>query len=191
MIEEYRFSITPGPQMTSNVKDIYKKWTQMEIRADLDDRRTDMVNVFMHLTSDFNVSSGIRSNNAFLGNRVYVVGRRQYDKRGCVGTHKFEHVYHADDLREVVDVLHDDCYTVYAVDNVMELSPREFWDVDYPRKSAFVYGEEQRGLSKDEIRLCDDMVYVSMPGSVRSLNVACAASVIMAEYSRQHRNAYR
>ena len=173
--------------MSANVQEIYKAHTQAEIRADLDERRTEMVSVFMNLSHDFNVASGIRSNNAFLGSEVYIVGRRQYDKRGCVGTYKYEHVFHADTLAELVDMLHGRGYTVFAVDNVPEFSPSSYWDVELPTKSAFVYGEEQRGLSSEDVSLCDACIYVEMPGSVRSLNVACAASVIMAEYSRRHR----
>jgi tRNA G18 (ribose-2'-O)-methylase SpoU len=187
MIEPYHININPRPDMSANVKDMYKESTAAEIRADLDTRRTGLVNVFQNLTSDFNLSSGIRSNNAFCGRRVYVVGRRRYDRRGTVGTYHYEHVYHADGFGEVLKELHDDGYVVFAVDNVMRYHPKSIWDVRLPYKSAFVYGEERRGLSDDVIEACDGMVFVENPGSVRSMNVACAASCVMMEYARQHR----
>lgn len=171
----------------ANVADMYKTWTVNEIRADLDSRRTKLVNVCMNLTNDFNKASVIRANNAFLGNEVYIVGRRKYNRMGTVGTHKYEHVKSADNLHEVIESLHEDGYTVYAVDNIESYNPKNIWDVDFPEKSAFVYGEEGLGLSQESIDLCDDMVYISQYGSVRSLNVACAATAIMSEYSRQHR----
>lgn len=170
-----------------NVVDFYKEATVAEIRADLDTRRTPLVNVCMNLTKDFNKGSVIRANNAFSGKHVYLVGSRRYNRVGAVGTHNYEHVSSADTLSEVVELLKADGYTVYAVDNLEEYSPQNIWDVEFPEKSAFVYGEEQRGLLPEEVDLCDEMVYVRQTGSVRSLNIAQAASCIMSEYSRQHR----
>lgn len=175
------------PSENPNVVDFYREATVAEIRADLDTRRTDLVNICMNLTKDFNKGSVIRANNAFSGRHVYIVGSRRYNRVGAVGTHNYEHVSSADTLSEVVTLLKSEGYTVYAVDNLPEHSPKNVWDVDFPVKSAFVYGEEQRGLQPDEIRLCDDMVYIQQTGSVRSLNIAQAASCIMSEYSRQHR----
>lgn len=186
-ITQYSFGQNLAAAASNNVRDIYKEWTAAEVRADLQKNRTDLVCVCQNLTSDFNKSSVIRSNNAFLGKEVYIIGRRKYNTVGDVGTRHYEKVLHADNLREVADKLHDDGYTVYAVDNQMEYHPVNLWDEDFPRKSAFVFGEEQRGLSQEEIEMCDKMIYVAMYGSVRSLNVASCATVIMAEYSRRYR----
>lgn len=175
------------PSSNPNVVDFYKESTVAEIRADLDTRRTPLVNVCMNLTKDFNKGSVIRANNAFSGSHVYLVGNRRYNRVGAVGTHNYEHVSSADSLAEVVDVLKGEGYTVYAVDNLPEYSPKNIWDVEFPEKSAFVYGEEQRGLLPEEVSLCDAMVFIQQTGSVRSLNIAQAASCIMSEYSRQHR----
>lgn len=186
-ITQYSFGNNLAAAASNNVRDIYKEWTAAEVRADLQKNRTDLVTVLMNVTHDFNKASAIRSNNAFLGKEVYIVGRRKFDPRGAVGCKKYERVLHADTLQEVVDKLHDDGYTVYAVDNQMEYHPANLWDEDFPRKSTFVFGEEQRGLSQEEIEMCDKMIYVAMYGSVRSLNVASCATVIMAEYSRRYR----
>ena len=186
-ITQYSFGQNLAAAKSNNVIDIYKEWTAAEVRADLQKNRTDLVTVMMNLTHDFNKASAIRSNNAFLGKEVYIVGRKKYNTCGDVGMRHYETVYHADSLGEVIDKLHKDGYTVYAVDNQMEYSPVNLWDENFPRKSAFVFGEEQRGLSQEGIELCDKMVYVAMYGSVRSLNVASCATVIMAEYSRRYR----
>ena len=179
-ITQYSFGKNLAAAASNNVRDIYKEWTAAEVRADLQENRTDLVTVLMNVTHDFNKASAIRSNNAFLGKEVYIIGRRKYNTCGDVGMRHYETVYHADTLQETVDKLHQKGYTVYAV-------PVNLWDEDFPRKSAFVFGEEQRGLSQEEIEMCDKMIYVAMYGSVRSLNVASCATVIMAEYSRRYR----
>jgi tRNA G18 (ribose-2'-O)-methylase SpoU len=186
-IKSYSIAVEKDHVENANVADLYKNWNQSEIRADLDSRRTDLVSITMNLTKDFNKASVIRGNNAYLGKAVYIVGRRKYNKRGAVGTYHYEHVYSADTLAEVVELLRTDGYRIFAVDNLPEHNPTNIWDVTFPSKSAFVYGEEQRGLQPEEIALCDEMVFVQMYGSVRSLNIAQCAAVVMNEYSRQHR----
>lgn len=186
-IRSYEVNLENNVSENSNVIEIYKNSTLREIRADLDTRRSGLVNVCMNLTKDFNKASVIRANNAFLGSHVYLVGKRHYNRVGSVGTHLYEHVSSADTLAEVIKDLKRNDYTVYAVDNIDSYNPKNVWDVDFPENAAFVYGEEQRGLQPEEIDLCDDMVYINQVGSVRSLNIAQAAAVIMSEYSRQHR----
>lgn len=173
----------------SNTREIYKNSTLREIRADLEKNRSQLINVCMNLTKDLNKASMIRANNAFLGQAVFMVGKRRYNRRGTVGTHLYENVYHAHTLEDIVEYFKPLGYTVFAVDNVVldGFTPENIWDVEFPEKSIFVYGEEQRGLSEDEIKLCDRMVYINQTGSVRSLNVSQAGAVIMSEYSRQHR----
>lgn len=186
MIEKYSFGLEGKPSMSNNVLDMYKKNTAAEIRADLQTKRTQLVNICQNLSGDFNKASIIRANNAFLGKEVYLVGRRRYDRRGCVGMQVYEHVYHADNMEEVIDKLHKEEYVVYAVDNIQEYNPINIWDCDFPEKSAFVYGEENAGLSKETIEMCNRMCYIQQRGSVRSLNVAQAAACIMMEYSRRY-----
>lgn len=186
-ITPYAINLENSNAANANVADMYKAWTMAEIRADLDKRRSKLVNICINLTKDFNKASVIRANNAFLGEAVYLVGARHYNRIGTVGTHQYEHVFSVETLEELVGLLKDDGYTVYAVDNLPSHDPKNIWDVAFPEKSAFVYGEEQRGLQDEEIALCDEMVYIAQRGSVRSLNVAQAAACIMSEYSRQHR----
>lgn len=186
-IKPYEVHLENERATNANVAEMYKEWTLAEIRADLDTRRSEVVQIFMNLTTDFNKASGIRVNNAFSGSAVYIVGKRHYNRVGSVGTHHYEHVFSANTLQEVVEKLHGDGYTVYAVDNIMSYEPKSMWDVEFPSKTAFVYGEEQRGLQAEDIALCDAMVYCEMTGSVRSLNVANASAVLLSEYTRQHR----
>lgn len=172
---------------TRNVIDYYKGWELEEIKADLETRRTPLVNICMNLTGDFNKGSVIRANNAFLGRKVYLVGKKKIDPRGAVGARNYEHVEHSAELAPVVEKLIEEGYLVCPVDNIPEYNPKNLFDVELPEKVAFVYGEEGLGLSPEAVKLCNGpMIAVQMYGSVRSLNVAQCAAVLMAEYSRQH-----
>lgn len=187
MIEQYSWGQAECTSQKPNVIEYYKNWKAADIRADLDGNRNDCIMIFNNIDYNINIACAIRSNNAFLGRAVYIVGRRRYDKRGTCGTYHYEHIYHADTLEEVINYVHSLGYTVFAIDNIMEYNPINLMDATLPKRSAFVFGEEGPGLSKEDIALCDNMLYINMYGSVRSLNVSVAAGIIQYEYSKQWR----
>ncbi len=177
----------PAAQDERNIIDYFKGHTDEEIRANLDSRRTPLVNICMNLSGDFNKAAVIRANNAFLGSKVYMVGRRRYDIRGTVGTRHYENVEHSEELAPVIEKLIADGYLVCPIDNIESYSPVNLFDLEFPERVAFLYGEEGLGLSAESIALCNGpMIAIRQYGSVRSLNVGQAAAVLMAEYSRQH-----
>lgn len=185
MITRYQFD--DSGNTAKNVQDIFLNMTTEQVAGALGAGRSQMVTVCANLTSDFNKASVIRAHNAFLGGDVFIVGKRKFDRRGTVGTHHYENIYHADSMAEVFDHLRSEGYSLFAVDNTPEFSPVSLYGVDLPEKVAFVYGEEQKGLEAETVALCDRAVYIPQFGSVRSLNVAQAAAVVMGEYTRQHR----
>lgn len=184
-METYNFNDT-GNTVT-NADDRFLNMTTEQIKTALSYDRSQMINICMNLTSDFNKSSIIRANNAFLGKEVIIVGKRRFDRRGAVGAHHYEVVKHNLEIEPVIAELKENGYTVFAVDNTAEFNPQSVYKADIPEKSAFIYGEEQLGLSEETIKQCDAMVYIPQYGSVRSINVAQAAAVIMGEYNRRHK----
>ena len=51
---------------------------------------------------------------------------------------------------------------------------------------VIVLGNEGKGISKNIIKHCDAMISIPMLGNINSLNVSCAASIIMAEIQRKN-----
>lgn len=187
MIEPYSYGINTGANENNNVIDRFKTWTAEEVRADLFPHRSEMVCIFENIGYNINIACAIRSLNCFLGREAYIVGRRRFDARGGVGSRHYTRIFHADTVQEVVEKLKSQGYTIYAVDNIMEYNPKNMWDMEFPAKSAFIFGSESEGITKDALSLADDMVYIKQEGAIRSLNVSCAATCIMAEYSRRYR----
>ena len=58
---------------------------------------------------------------------------------------------------------------------------------DFTRPTVLVVGNETWGLSAAYRELCDAIVAIPMGGSANSLNVACAASILLYEIGRQRR----
>jgi len=48
-----------------------------------------------------------------------------------------------------------------------------------PEKSAFVFGNEVRGLSQALLEMCDHTIFIPMHGKKESLNVATTAGIIL------------
>lgn len=171
---------------SQNVIDRFKEWSAEAIKEDLDTNRGEMVSVFQNLGNDFNKATALRTHNAMAGKLVIFTGRRKVDRRGMVGQHHYTHATFIADTVDAVRSLQADGYTVYAVDNSEWMNPTPIQDAKFPKKSAFVYGEEGLGLPKEVVAECDGSVYIVMGGSVRSLNVATCAAMVMFAYSQQH-----
>lgn len=165
---------------TRNVSDFYKYWYDDAIRADLDTKRHEFVVVVERINGDFNFSTVVRNNNAFLGSKVIRCGIKRYDKRGTVGTHHYEHLDYNESVVDTIKYYRSIGYRIVAVDNVD--GAKELNEYIWQPKSVMLFGEEGRGLSQEALELSDDIVYIRQYGSVRSLNVGTASGIIMYDY---------
>lgn len=164
---------------TRNIVDFYKYWDTEAIKADLDSKRHNFSVLVENTIRDFNLGSVIRNANAFLAKEVIIYGRKQFDRRGTVGTHLYEnlkHVVHKDSL---------DLDGVFiGVDNVEGAEPIE--NFVWPKEHVILaFGQENYGLSDQILKICKHVVYISQYGSVRSLNVGCASAIAMYDYCRK------
>jgi len=62
---------------------------------------------------------------------------------------------------------------------------KSYRHVEYPENMVLFMGSEQKGLSKEARNLCDELVTIHMSGSIDSLNLACAASIVLFEIHDQ------
>lgn len=185
MITQYSYGKNVAANLGNNVIDEFKPYDNETIREKLKATQKDFVAVLYNVDHDLNIATSIRSANAFGGKEVYIVGRRRYDRRGCVGVYHYTDTYHSDSFIEVYDKLKSEGYTVIAVDNIPEYAPQSVYGFSFPEKSAFVFGNENEGLPQEAIQQADVMIYIPQSGSVRSLNVATASAVVMSHYCGQ------
>jgi len=143
----------------------------------------DFVLVLDHLKAGFNIGKIFRSAEAFGAAAVHLVNIPPFDPAPAKGS-----------FRKVPAVFHEtfaDCHAdlVAAGYSVFLLDPEgatTLCAAQLPRNSAFVLGHEEFGFSFDA-RDYPDLKRLTIPqfGSVQSLNVSIAASVVMYEYIRQ------
>lgn len=73
----------------------------------------------------------------------------------------------------------------YKVIATTEKASDPYTASDYSSPVALVLGGEDKGISPDNLRICDEMVRIPVLGSIASLNVSAAAAVMLYEVVRQ------
>ncbi len=87
-------------------------------------------------------------------------------------------------LSSTIDELKERGFWIYAAD----MGGEEYYKQDLTGSVAVVLGSEGSGISRLVKEKCDFTVSIKMYGSVNSMNVSCAASIIFAEIARQKYN---
>jgi len=172
-----------------NVVDKYKSMTIDNIRKDLKKTANPIAICMEHWNGDFNISTLIRNANAFNVERVYYLGKKKIDKRGCVGTHHYTDICHlGDNVCELVKLKNK--YAFIAIDNnIADACKLHKFDWNILEKPPLMlFGEEGSGLTEDVLNLADYRIEIEQYGSVRSLNAGTSSGLLMYDFVRFLKN---
>jgi len=166
---------------TRNIHDYLKSLSTDEVKDDLAKTRSNLVVAFYNVLGDFNLSSGIRNANWYNIEKVWIIGRKKWDRRGAVGSHNYIEVDHNPEIISVIDHYRARKYAIVSA----EISDKSESIVHYPwnPNTFLIFGEEGAGVPQNILDRCDDIVHIPGRGSVRSLNVATTAGIFMHSYS--------
>lgn len=168
-----------------NVRDEFKNRPNEEIREELDNHRSEMVLCLSNEIRDMNLSSCIRSANSFNINHVVMTGRKSYDRRGTVGAHHYIDVRHEPELSSAMFWYKVDGYHLVALEYDDRYDMSSVAEYKWHPKTLMIVGEEGRSISSEILDLVDDIVYIPMMGTVRSLNLASAVSIALYDYTEK------
>lgn len=144
----------------------------------------DCIMVLDGLKPTFNIGKIFRSAESFGCREVHLIDTEFFDPAPSMGAFKW-----------VPAVFHNGFLTCYA--SLVEQGYTPFilepgqgnpvMDIALPRKSAFVFGHEEFGISF-EPDLFPEVQRLTIPqfGRSQSLNVSVAASIVLYEYTRQY-----
>lgn len=166
-----------------NVIDKYRYWTNQAIIDDLNTSRTSLEIAIENLDHDFNIGTVVRNANAFNVRRVYIIGRRQWNKRGAMVTNRYLEVIHCPTTDDFLAKIEPD-YQLIAIDNqpgAVNLSATKL-----PSKSILIFGSESQGISDELIQKSQAMVQIEQLGSTRSVNVGVASGIAMYQWLVQN-----
>lgn len=185
--EEAKALRETNPFDPRNVRDEFKGRDNEHIQSELDKSRSQMVICLSNEIRDMNLSSCIRSANSFNVNHVVMCGRRNYDRRGAVGAQNYIDVRHEDSLLVTLLDYGLKGYKIVALEYDENYPMTEITDYQWSPMTLMVCGEEGRSIPPEILAVCDDIVYIPMMGTVRSLNLASAASIAMYDYHSKMR----
>jgi tRNA G18 (ribose-2'-O)-methylase SpoU len=166
-----------------NVVDQYRYWSMEAIVADLDARRSALHVAIQNWEHDFNIGSIVRTANAFNVERVHIIGRRRWNRRGAMVTDRYLHVEHHPDEESFLAWLRAHGVIPIAVDNLPGSVPLEHTKL--PEHCCLVFGSEGPGLTPTLVSACDKLVAITQYGSTRSINAGAAAAIAMYHWSLQ------
>lgn len=149
----------------------------------------EFVLVLDQLKAGFNVGKIFRSAEAFGAAALHLVDIGPFDPSPAKGSfRKVPAVFH-ETFTECHKELAEQGYAFFLLDPDGATS---LCATQLPLKSAFVLGHEEFGFSFEPGDY-SEMKKLTIPqfGSVQSLNVSIAASVVMYEYVRQHQSGQR
>ena len=81
------------------------------------------------------------------------------------------------DTATAISKLKQEGFVVVAVEQ--DARSKNFKTFVAKEKTAFVFGEETKGLSKELLDMCDEIVEIPMMGEKESLNVSVSAGIIL------------
>lgn len=171
-----------------NVIDSLKEKSVEEIKTHCRANMVPAAIAMFNVDYDFNISSLVRTCNFMGFEKVFHIQKegRRFDRRGCVGTHNYTEIAHCYDEEEFFKTIKYD-YIPVAVENNIDFPSKNAYKFQYPVSPCFIFGAENKGLNDSVLLKCAEIITIPNFGSVRSLNVACTASVIMSLYSAQYR----
>lgn len=169
-----------------NVVDKYREWANDLVRDDLKKCQHPFAALGMHVQGDFSLGTILRSANIFGAQEMfYHGGKRSWDRRSAVGSHHYSVMTHLPTMEDVLKL--KEKYTFVAVDNIPGSKPIETFTYPGDKPYLFIFGEEGAGLQEDMTQHCEHILEISQYGSVRSLNVATAATVVFYDFVNKYK----
>lgn len=164
-----------------NVVDHLAWMNDEEIVNNLGKNKQNFSILLVNIEYDNNIGNIIRSANAFGAYKVYIYGRKKFDRRGSVGAEffmRFEYIKFVDEINSVISNYDN----IIAIENNRDSVSLTDFRWDYKKKNLIIFGQEQNGIPEILIKKSNITLSIPQIGSVRSLNVATAAGIVMYDY---------
>ena len=160
-----------------NIIDEFKGLSVEEIKAKIP--KHDFSVAAFNIDYNLNIGNMVRSCNAFAGKEFIIIGKKHWDRRGSVGVQNYTNIIYLPDADAFIQWLKNNKRYVIAVDNTVDSAVCIDDITRYPDNALFVFGNECDGLPKSIYDLAQMTIKIHQYGSVRSLNVAVAAGIVM------------
>lgn len=160
--------------------------------------KNDFAVCIMNILADGNCGNIIRSSVLFGADKVFIGGRRRFDRRSCVGSQNYIDVENLDGFDsesqninyiEVIEKIKSQGYYIVCCEtdgiDLRNFKVETTKCLRYQNtKPCFIFGNEGFGLPQQILESADFTISIPQHGVLRSFNVSVAAGIIMYEYVR-------
>ena len=167
---------------TRNLIDEYKGMSNEQVFSELDSHRTPLEIAIENVEHDFNIGSIVRTANSFNVNKVHIIGRKKYNRRGAMCTDKYLTIVHHATIDDFLKT--QTGRELVAIENNTPRA-KELHSKKFQPATTLIFGSENNGITKELLDKAQDVRYIESFGSTRSVNVGAAAAIAMYEYTRQ------
>ena len=137
-----------------------------------------------------NIGAVFRTSDAFLVNCIYLCGitatpphpEMHKTALGAEYTVDWKYFKHTQDA---VNELHNDGYTVLAIEQCAGSTLLDELVLEKGRKYAIVLGNEVKGVQQEVVDMCDGCIEIPQFGTKHSLNVSVTAGIMIWEFAHK------
>ena len=160
---------------------------EAKVRRVLGHRQKDLSLVLCNIHDPHNVSAIFRSCDAFGVPDVHLyytdTAFPTLGAKSSASARKWVTATRHSDLTLMVNTLHNQGFALLATSCTP--AARSLYDYDLTKPTAFIMGNEHRGVEDAFLPLVDGEVFIPMYGMIQSFNVSVAAALLLAEAARQ------
>lgn len=149
-----------------------------------------LVVVLDEVRSLHNIGSVFRTSDAFLVNGIYLCGitatppHPEMHKTALGAEDTVDWIYRKYTL-DAVKELHEQGYTVLAIEQVEGSTMLGDLQLDREKKYAIVMGNEVKGVQQEVVDACDGCIEIPQYGTKHSLNVSVTTGIVLWEFANK------
>lgn len=167
---------------TRNLVDEYKGLANEQVFSELSKKRLPLEIAIENVEHDFNIGSIVRTANSFNVQKVHIIGKKKYNRRGAMCTDKYLEIIHHPTIEDFLNTQNG--RELVAIENNTKRA-KPLNDKKYIQATTLIFGSENNGITTELLGKAHDVRYIESFGSTRSVNVGVAAGIAMYEYVRQ------
>lgn len=167
---------------TRNLVDEYKGLANEQVFEALSKKRSPLEIAIENVEHDFNIGSIVRTANSFNVQKVHIIGKKKYNRRGAMCTDKYLEIIHHPTIEDFLKT--QDGRELVAIENNTERA-KPLNTKDFIKDTTLIFGSENNGITRELLDKANDVRFIESFGSTRSVNVGVAAGIAMYEYTRR------
>ena len=167
-----------------------EEMNRMSIDEFRQSRKIPLVIVLDDIRSLYNVGSIFRTSDAFRVDKLVLCGITacppsvEIHKTALGAEDSVQWIYYKNIFDAIKD-LRNEKYKIIAIEQVEKSTKLNKWNIK-EEKYALILGNEVKGVKQEIVDICDECLEITQNEKKHSLNVSCAASIVIWDYFKQY-----